>query len=177
MVQPCLERCTESANPVPITCDTCPSSKNVSLAEPKWYKNAVLLTRVFERVGLLRLFTVIGMTLPVSAAAWAWQREQCEPNIKSNTIPRHLSTRAIRAVVYAFAKTHKRPARVPLPRCTRQQAHPSVRRESAHLCRTCSYVGAVKLASTSLPTHVVPRDHLCSSRLQFQPSPSIAISC
>lgn len=53
MAQPCLERRTESANPIPITPDTRPSSENVSLAEPKWYTNAYLLGRVFERVGLL----------------------------------------------------------------------------------------------------------------------------
>lgn len=62
------------------------------------------------------------------------------------TIPRHLSTEAIQAVVYAFAKIHKRLARVPLPQLHMyahryRQAHPSVRCESAHcvahvLCRS-----------------------------------------
>lgn len=152
MAQPCLERRTESANPKPITPDTCPSSENVSFAEPKWYTNAYLLGRVFKRVELLGTIqehrrNFAGLSSSMGLVERERERESMyEPNTQYKTIPRHLSTEAIQAVVYAFAKIHKRLARVPLPQLHMyahryRQAHPSVRCESAHcvahvLCRS-----------------------------------------
>ena len=131
----------------------------MSLAEPKWYTNAYLLGRVFERVGLLG--TIIQEHrrdfAGLSSSMGLVERESIyEPNTQYKTIPRRLSTEAIQAVVDAFAKIHKRPARVPLPQLHMyahryRQAHPQYDAR-VHTVSHMFFAGAIELANISLNT-------------------------
>jgi hypothetical protein len=141
----------------------------------------------------------IGASIRASRASWDYSRASAQLcrsqqqhglgveraytsriSTQYKTIPRRLSTEAIQAVVYASAKIHKRPARVPLPQlhmCAHSYRQLTPQYDArVHTVSHMFFAGAIKLANTSPNTCRSSGPLAFKSRLQIQPSLSIAIS-